>query len=103
MSESRLTPALNAASANGRGRHVGVDEAGRDTGLVRPLPGGGEAGVVDIDTRHSCAALGELDGQPAAPAADIEHRRRVAERRQDLGKARRRPPALGHDAFTPPM
>ena len=82
--------------------HVGVEEGGIDRRPTGAFAGGGEPRIAHVDAGDRRPAQRQLHGQPAAPAADIEHRRGAVGRGEDLGEARRRPPAVIH-AETPPM
>ncbi len=82
--------------------HVGVEEGDIDRRPTGALAGGGEPRLAHVDPGDRRPAQRQLHGQPAAPAAHVEHRRGAVGRGEDLGEARRRPPAVIH-AETPPM
>jgi hypothetical protein len=82
--------------------HVGVEESDVGSSLFGALAGGGQPLLAHIDPRDRGPGPGQVDGQPPAAAAHVEHRDGAGGRGEDLGEARR-PPAVAHDAETPPM
>ena len=103
MGDHQREPARHRPERRGAERerlvHVAAGEGHLGPGLGGPLARGGKLALVRVDAGDDRPAAGELDGQPAAAAADVEDRSRPSGGFQYLGDAERQP---GRHTFTIP-